>query len=230
MEYTLSWDDLMYQTPYSLLSYILHTWLFCMLFKDNSLSAMLFAWHTWGPSQLVFQWGHTLERQKWLTFIQAGVNECTVWCTCSWAPKVKFCPWVLLWRMEAPFWLSSLLLWSVCWSVWGPKLFSPNPIDLALWLLKQPTDQFHAFLSECLCTVCPHDHGRWSLMHASYPVWQAVDALGSHFLLPTSPISYRETSKHHSWALVDCSQPISKSTWWGGWKSNVSTMESTGRD
>lgn len=44
-------------------------------------------------------------------------------------------------------------------SVWGSKLFSPNPIDLALWLLKQPTAQFHAFLSECLCTVCPHDHG-----------------------------------------------------------------------
>lgn len=44
-----------------------------------------------------------------------------------------------------------------------PRVFSsPNPMDLVLWLLKQPNAQFHAFLSERLCTLCPHGHGRWS--------------------------------------------------------------------
>lgn len=44
----------------------------------------------------------------------------------------------------------------------GTKALLTQPNRLGSLALKQPTAQFHAFLSEHLCTVCPHGHGRWS--------------------------------------------------------------------
>lgn len=92
----------------------------------------------------------------------------------------------------------SLLLWSARQSVWGPKLSSPNPIDLVLWLLKQPAAQFHAFLSEHLCTVCPHGHGGWSPEACKPSSAASCECTGSLSLLPTSPCARtkKPTGRH----------------------------------
>lgn len=93
---------------------------------------------------------------------------------------------------------------------WGPKLSSPSPIDLALRLLNQPTAQFHAFLSEHLCTVCPRGHGRWSPEACKLSSWQAS---------PSFPPPQNAKGRHRTPLMNygrDCSQPTSKGIWRGG--------------
>lgn len=119
------------------------------------------------------------------------------------------------WKLPSD-WLI-LLLWSACRSVWGPKLFSPNPIDLVLWLLKQPTAQFHAFLSERLCTVCPHGHGRWS--PEACKLSSVASCKCTRKFLPPShlpKIPWGDIQTPLMSFGRDCSQPMSKSIWWSG--------------
>lgn len=63
----------------------------------------------------------------------------------------------------------------------------PNPDRLGAGAGKAAHSQFHAFLSERLCTVCPRAAEGGAPRHASRPGWQATNAAGGLSCPPPPP-------------------------------------------
>lgn len=111
----------------------------------------------------------------------------------------------------------------------GTRALLPHSNRLGSLALKQPPAQFHAFLLERLCTVCPCGHGDEASRHASCPEWQATGVPG-----PTPPPTSQHVKTPNSnggviGALLMShvgarSWLMSKGMWQGGW-SRVRAME-----
>lgn len=84
----------------------------------------------------------------------------------------------------------------------GAQALLPLTNRLGSLAFKQPTAQFHAFLLEGLCTVCPCGHEDEALRHASCPEWQATSTPSPS---PPSHLPACKDSKFYQETLGRCS-------------------------
>lgn len=103
----------------------------------------------------------------------------------------------------------------------GVQILLPHSNRLGSLASKQPTAQFHAFLLERLCTVCPCGHGDEALETcklsrvASHEHTKSVPP--SHLPDVKTPNSTGDTGTPLMSRVGVQSQPMSRGMWWGGW-------------